>query len=187
MTFGYPAAPQYCRSSGRCCRDRSVADRRPWRRWIRRQARAVDQMSRRSGRPRFRWSAMPALPQQALLYRLCGDRNPPHSRYPNCRRRFPGLFCAACAPMWMTCKAIVDALLDSDDGRGRLRRTLCWRGVPGRGATVNVWKDGRRLVAASSHPLVTTLWCSAERSWCRHSGAVGAKGLVRLVISQKST
>ncbi len=46
----------------------------------------------------------------------------------------------------MTCKD--DALLDSDDGRGWLRRTLCWRGVPGRDAYGQRVSDGRRLVVS---------------------------------------
>ena len=58
------------------------------------------------------------LPQQALLYRMCGDRNPLHSD--------PGFAAAAGFPRpilhglctyGMTCKALVDAALDADPGR----------------------------------------------------------------------
>ena len=61
---------------------------------------------------------IPVLPQQALLYRMCGDRNPLHSD--------PGFAAAAGFPRpilhglctyGMTCKALVDAVLDADPGR----------------------------------------------------------------------
>ena len=46
------------------------------------------------------------LPQQALLYRMCGDRNPlhpiPDSPLP---QGFPGRYCTALCTYGMTCKA----------------------------------------------------------------------------------
>ncbi len=74
------------------------------------------------------------LPQQALLYRMCGDRNPLHSD--------PGFAAAAGFPRpilhglctyGMTCKALVDTLLDGDAAAvGLLRRTLRRRRLPRR-------------------------------------------------------
>ena len=59
--------------------DAEAVDLRPRRGRLRRRARAVDvRRTAASARPTPRL-AMPTLPQQALLYRLCGDRNPLHS------------------------------------------------------------------------------------------------------------
>ena len=81
------------------------------------------------------------LPQQALLYRLCGDRNPLHSDPEFAAAAgFPRPILHGLCTYGMTCKALVDALLDADVAAvGVLRRTFRRCGLPGRDA------EGRRL------------------------------------------
>ncbi|SON60286.1 hypothetical protein MSIMFI_01780 [Mycobacterium simulans] len=98
--------------------------------------------------------AMPLLPQQALLYRLCGDRNPLHSD--------PEFAAAAgfSAPILhglctygMTCKAITDALLDGDaTAVAAYGARFAGVAYPGETLTVNVWKDDGRVVASVVAP-----------------------------------
>lgn len=87
-------------------------------------------------------------PQQALLYRLCGDRNPLHSD--------PAFAAAAgfdrpilhgLCTYGMTCKAAVDTVLDGDAGAVRSFGAR-FAGVvfPGETLRARLWKDGDRLV-----------------------------------------
>ena len=95
------------------------------------------------------------LPQQALLYRLCGDRNPLHSDpgIRRCRRLSPahparpvhlrhdvqgaGRHAAGRA----TCRQV-----------GSLRRPVRRRGVPGRDRQGSVWKEDGRYVGGVTAP-----------------------------------
>lgn len=97
---------------------------------------------------------IPILPQQALLYRLCGDRNPLHSD--------PGFAAAAGFPRpilhglctyGMTCKALVDTMLDGDAGRV-VSFGARFAGVvfPGETIRANVWRDGDRYVGVVTAP-----------------------------------
>ena len=97
---------------------------------------------------------IPVLPQQALLYRLCGDRNPLHSD--------PGFAAAAGFPRpilhglctyGMTCKALVDTVLDGDATRVRSYGAR-FAGVvfPGETMRATVWKDGGRFGALVTVP-----------------------------------
>lgn len=90
---------------------------------------------------------IPVLPQQALLYRLCGDRNPLHSD--------PAFAAAAgfdrpilhgLCTYGMTCKAIVDTALDGDVGAVRSYGAR-FTGVvfPGETLRAAIWKEGGRL------------------------------------------
>lgn len=91
---------------------------------------------------------IPVAPQQALLYRLCGDRNPLHSD--------PAFAAAAgfdrpilhgLCTYGMTCKAAVDTALDGDAGAVRSFGAR-FAGVvfPGETLRARLWKDGDRLV-----------------------------------------
>lgn len=97
---------------------------------------------------------IPVLPQQALLYRLCGDRNPLHSD--------PGFAAAAGFPRpilhglctyGMTCKALVDTVLDADTTRVASYGAR-FAGVvfPGETLRASVWKDGERFIGAVTVP-----------------------------------
>ena len=97
---------------------------------------------------------IPVLPQQALLYRMCGDRNPLHSD--------PGFAAAAGFPRpilhglctyGMTCKALVDAVLDSDAARvGSYGARFAGVVFPGETIRASVWKDGGRFVGVVTAP-----------------------------------
>ncbi|MBY0443359.1 MAG: 3-alpha,7-alpha,12-alpha-trihydroxy-5-beta-cholest-24-enoyl-CoA hydratase [Mycobacteriaceae bacterium] len=97
---------------------------------------------------------IPVLPQQALLYRLCGDRNPLHCE--------PGFAAAAGFPrpilhglctFGMTCKAIVDTCLDGDVAQVASYRAR-FAGVvyPGELLRVRIWQDAGRVLASVVAP-----------------------------------
>jgi len=91
---------------------------------------------------------MPVAPGQALLYRLCGDRNPLHSD--------PGFAAAAgfdrpilhgLCTYGMTCRAAVDAALDGDAGAvASFGARFAGVVFPGETLRARLWKDGGRLV-----------------------------------------
>lgn len=97
---------------------------------------------------------IPILGQQALLYRLCGDRNPLHSD--------PGFAAAAGFPRpilhglctyGMTCKALVDTLLDGDASRV-VSYGARFAGVvfPGETIRVSGWRAGDRYIGIVTAP-----------------------------------
>lgn len=93
--------------------------------------------------------AMPVLPQQALLYRLCGDRNPLHSDPTFAAAAgFPQPILHGLCTFGMTCKAIADALLDGD-ANAIAAYGARFAGVvfPGETLKVCVWKNGEGLLA----------------------------------------
>ncbi len=94
------------------------------------------------------------LPQQALLYRLCGDRNPLHSD--------PGFAEAAGFPQpilhglctyGMVCKTIVDELSNGDVTRLR-SYDVRFAGVvfPGETVRTELWREGDEWIGVSSVP-----------------------------------
>jgi acyl dehydratase len=89
----------------------------------------------------------PTLPQQALWYRLCGDRNPLHVDPAFAAMAgFPGPILHGLCTYGVVCRAVVDALLDGDVGRvtgyaarfagvvypGETLRTRVWAEAPDR-------------------------------------------------------
>jgi acyl dehydratase len=97
---------------------------------------------------------IPVLPQQALLYRLCGDRNPLHSD--------PGFASAAGFPKpilhglctyGMVCKALTDTVLDADTSRvGSYGARFAGVVYPGETLKAAVWQDGNRFSAVVTVP-----------------------------------
>ena len=94
----------------------------------------------------------PTLPQQALWYRLLGDRNPLHSD--------PEFAAAAGLPApilhglgtyGIVCKAIVDELLDGDAARVRAFGVR-FAGVvfPGETLRTAVWRESDRLLVETT-------------------------------------
>jgi acyl dehydratase len=95
----------------------------------------------------------PTAPQQALWYRLLGDRNPLHS-HPGfaAKAGFPRPILHGLCTYGMVCKAVVDAELDGDVTRVA-GYGVRFAGVvfPGETLRTSVWREDGRLV------LVTTV------------------------------
>jgi acyl dehydratase len=95
----------------------------------------------------------PTVPQQALWYRLLGDRNPLHS-HPDfaAAAGFPRPILHGLCTYGMVCKAVVDAELSGDVGRVA-GYGVRFAGVvfPGETLRTSVWREDGRLV------LVTTV------------------------------
>jgi acyl dehydratase len=97
---------------------------------------------------------VPTLPQQALLYRLCGDRNPLHSDPEFASAAgFPWPILHGLCTYGMTCKALVDALLDGDATQlGSYSTRMSGVVYPGETLRVTAWKTGDRYVGTVSVP-----------------------------------
>jgi acyl dehydratase len=93
--------------------------------------------------------AIPVLPQQALLYRLCGDRNPLHSDPEFAAAAgFPRPILHGLCSYGMTCKAVVDAVLDSDvSSVGSFGARFAGVAYPGETLNAGIWKEDGRLLA----------------------------------------
>jgi acyl dehydratase len=95
----------------------------------------------------------PTSPEQALLYRLCGDRNPLHVDPEFAAAAgFPRPILHGLCTYGMVCKAVVDAVLDGDPSRV-VGYSTRFAGVvyPGETLRTRLWREGDRLV------LVTTV------------------------------
>ncbi|EKF22167.1 MaoC-like dehydratase [Mycolicibacterium hassiacum DSM 44199] len=93
-------------------------------------------------------------PQQALLYRMCGDRNPLHSDPEFAKAAgFPRPILHGLCTYGMTCKAMVDNLLDGDTSRVR-SYSARFAGVvfPGETLTARIWKEGDGFSAVVTAP-----------------------------------
>ncbi|KKC05604.1 MaoC/PaaZ C-terminal domain-containing protein [Mycobacterium nebraskense] len=98
--------------------------------------------------------AVPILPQQALLYRLCGDRNPLHSdpEFAAAAGFSQPILHGLCT-YGMTCKAIVDTLLDGDAAAvAAYGARFAGVAFPGETLKVGIWKEDGRLLASVVAP-----------------------------------
>ena len=92
--------------------------------------------------------SMPVLPQQALLYRLCGDRNPLHSDPEFAAAAgFPRPILHGLCTYGMTCKAIVDAVLGGDATQVGSYGARFGVVFPGETLKASIWKDDGRIIA----------------------------------------
>jgi acyl dehydratase len=93
-------------------------------------------------------------PQQALLYRMCGDRNPLHSD-PDfaAAAGFPRPILHGLCTYGMTGKAMIDALFDGDTARvGSYGARFAGVVFPGETLRVNVWKESDGFQAVVTAP-----------------------------------
>lgn len=88
------------------------------------------------------------LPQQALLYRLCGDRNPLHADPEFARAAgFDAPILHGLCTYGMVAKAVTDTLLDGDPQRvGSWSARFAGVVFPGETLRTEVWADGDRFV-----------------------------------------
>jgi acyl dehydratase len=90
------------------------------------------------------------LPQQALLYRLCGDRNPLHSD-PDfaVAAGFPKPILHGLCTYGMICKTLVDTVLDGDAATvGSYGARFAGVVFPGETLRAAIWKEDGRLMAS---------------------------------------
>jgi len=87
---------------------------------------------------------IPVLPQQALLYRLCGDRNPLHSDPEFARQAgFPRPILHGMCTYGLTCRAVLQTYADYDATAFQRHVARFSAPVfPGETVTVDLWKDG---------------------------------------------
>jgi acyl dehydratase len=97
---------------------------------------------------------IPTLPQQALLYRLCGDRNPLHSDPEFASAAgFPKPILHGLCTYGMTCKALVDALLDGDAAQvGSYGARFAGVVFPGETLQANIWKHDGGYIGTVTAP-----------------------------------
>lgn len=90
----------------------------------------------------------PTLPQQALLYRLCGDRNPLHADPEFARNAgFETPILHGLCTYGVVAKAVTDALLDADATRVKsFSARFAGIVLPGETLRTQVWRDGERFL-----------------------------------------
>ncbi|MGC4963089.1 MaoC/PaaZ C-terminal domain-containing protein [Gordonia sp. DT218] len=96
--------------------------------------------------------SVPTLPQQALLYRLCGDRNPLHSDPEFAANAgFPRPILHGRCTYGSVCRAVTDAVLGGDVTAVR-EYSASFAGVvfPGETLDVNVWDEGEQLLVTAT-------------------------------------
>ena len=96
----------------------------------------------------------PTRPEQALLYRLSGDRNPLHSDPAFAARAgFERPILHGLCTYGMTCKALTDSVLDGDAGAvGSYGARFAGVAYPGETLKASVWKEDGRLLATVTAP-----------------------------------
>ena len=95
---------------------------------------------------------VPTLPNQALLYRLCGDRNPLHSDPAFAARAgFPRPILHGLCTYGSVCRAVVDDMLDGDvTAVDDFSATFAGVVFPGETLDVAVWEDSDRLLVTAA-------------------------------------
>ncbi|MGH7919694.1 MAG: MaoC/PaaZ C-terminal domain-containing protein [Candidatus Dormibacteraceae bacterium] len=91
-------------------------------------------------------------PEQALLYRLSGDRNPLHSDPAFATRaRFPRPILHGLCTYGFTGRALLHALCGSDPGRfGSMRGRFARPVFPGEALTISIWVEGAAALFQTS-------------------------------------
>ncbi|WP_454162066.1 MaoC/PaaZ C-terminal domain-containing protein [Gordonia iterans] len=94
---------------------------------------------------------VPTLPQQALLYRLCGDRNPLHSDPAFAAAAgFPRPILHGLCTYGAVCRAVVDQVLGGDvTAAAGFGASFTGVVFPGETVRVRAWEDGDRLLATA--------------------------------------
>lgn len=86
-------------------------------------------------------------PQQALLYRLCGDRNPLHASPPSRAAGFPAPIMHGLGTYGIVLREVTDALLERDAARvGGFSARFAGVVFPGETLYVDAWDEGDRIV-----------------------------------------
>ncbi len=88
------------------------------------------------------------MPQQALIYRLSGDKNPLHAdpEFAKLAGFEPPIIHGLCS-YGVVCKAIVDEVLDGDTTKvARWKARFAGVGYPGETYVVSYWKEGDKIL-----------------------------------------
>jgi acyl dehydratase len=94
----------------------------------------------------------PTLPQQALLYRLSGDKNPLHAD-PEFSKMggFETPILHGLCSYGIACKAVVDAVCGGETGRvARYQARFAGVAFPGETLVTSMWREGDRVLLATS-------------------------------------
>jgi acyl dehydratase len=96
----------------------------------------------------------PTLPQQALLYRLCGDRNPLHADPAFAQTAgFDRPILHGLCTYGIVAKAVTDAFLNGDTSRlGAFSAKFAGVVFPGETLCTRVWQSGERLIVTTTAP-----------------------------------
>jgi acyl dehydratase len=92
--------------------------------------------------------SVPTLPQQALIYRLSGDKNPLHAD-PGfaAKAGFKRPILHGLCSYGIACRAVVDAMLDGDVTRvASFRARFSGVLVPGETLRISLWREGDQVV-----------------------------------------
>lgn len=93
----------------------------------------------------------PTLPQQALLYRLSGDKNPLHADPEFAKLGgFDRPILHGLCSFGVVCKAVVDTMLDGDVTQvARYQARFAGVVFPGETITTSMWRDGDKILIAA--------------------------------------
>ncbi|GAA4819788.1 MaoC/PaaZ C-terminal domain-containing protein [Tomitella cavernea] len=94
------------------------------------------------------------LPQQALLYRLCGDRNPLHSDPEFAKAAgFDKPILHGLCSYGVTCKTVVDTMLGSDTSKVKgFKARFAGIVFPGETLRVRMWREGDEILVSAVVP-----------------------------------